>query len=173
MEPYLGQITIFGFGFPPRGWAQCDGQILPIAQNQSLYSILGTTYGGDGRTSFGLPDFRGRLPMQTDSANPLGRKDGLESVPLTMTQMGQHEHGLRGSTNTAGAGPSGKVLGTNSSSGRGSVAAYAVPASQANLQLLESSAIGVEGAGAPHSNMQPSLALNFCIALQGLYPPRN
>jgi len=172
-EPFLGQIKIFGFNFAPRSWATCDGQLLPINQNQSLFSILGTTYGGDGRTSFALPDLRGRLPLQTDNTSRLGQRAGAESVSINAQQMGQHDHSVRGSSNSGSAGPSGKVLGTGADGGRGSLTAYLVPPNQSNQVAIQSGTIGMEGAGAGHDNMQPSLVLNFCIALQGLFPSRN
>ena len=172
-EPYLGQISMFGFSYPPHGWALCDGQQLAITQHQSLYSILGTIYGGDGRTSFNLPDLRGRLPMQWGSTLPIGTKAGSETVSLNHDQMGSHAHSLRGSSNGASAGASGKVLGTSSGSGRGSVTAYRVPPDTTNLQPLETSTVGLAGQSAGHENMQPSLVVSFCIALQGIYPPRN
>jgi microcystin-dependent protein len=172
-EPFLGQIAIFGFNFPPRGWALCDGQILPINQNQSLFSILGTTYGGDGRTSFALPDLRGRLPMEFGSGKNLGLKAGSEGVSLNQNEMGSHSHSVSGSNNTASAGAAGKVLGTGSAGGRGSIQPYRQPANTNNLQPLEAATIGLGGSGAAHNNMQPSLVLSFCIALQGLFPSRN
>lgn len=172
-EPFLGQIKIFGFNFAPRSWATCDGQLLSINQNQSLFSILGTTYGGDGETSFALPDLRGRLPVQTEGASPLGQRAGQESVSITPQQMGQHDHSVRGSSTEAGAAPAGKVLGTSAGGGRGSLTAYLVPPNQSNQVAIESTTIGMTGAGAGHDNMQPSLVLNFCIALQGLFPSRN
>ena len=172
-EPYLGQISTFGFNFAPRGWAQCDGQILPINQNQALFSILGTTYGGDGRTTFGLPDLRGRLPMQQDGNNRLGTKSGSETVPLTTAQIASHGHDVNGSSNEASVGASGKVLGTGTGGGRGTVTPYREPANLSNLQPLASATIANQGGGAGHQNMQPSLVLNFCIAVTGLFPPRN
>ena len=172
-EPYLGQIAMFGFGWAPRGWALCDGQILPINQYQSLYSLLGTLYGGDGRTTFGLPDLRGRLPMQWDATNRQGWEGGSEGVSLNSTQMGRHAHVVNGSSNTTSAGAAGKVLGTGAGGGRGAVAPYRVAADENHRVPLASETIGLEGQGAPHNNMQPSLVVNFCIALQGLFPPRN
>ncbi len=172
-EPFLGQIKTFGFNFPPRDWATCDGQLLPINQNQSLFSILGTTYGGDGRTSFALPDLRGRLPIQSDGTSPLGQRAGAESISITPQQMGRHNHSVRGSSTTAGAAPAGKVLGTSAGGGRGSLTAYLVPPNQNNQVAIENTTIGLAGSGAGHDNMQPSLVLNFCIALRGLFPSRN
>ncbi len=171
-EPFLGQISVFGFNFAPRGWATCDGQMLPINQNQSLYSLLGTTYGGDGRTSFALPDLRGRLPLHPDSS-PLGQRAGAEGVSINAAQMGPHGHSVHGSSVSASAGPAGKVLGTNSGGGRGSVTAYGEPGNADNIQAISSETIATAGTNGAHNNMQPSLVLNFCIALTGLYPSRN
>ncbi len=169
-DPFIGQIAMFGFDFPPRNFARCDGQLLSINQNQSLFAILGTTYGGDGRTSFALPDLRGRLPMHADGSNPLGTRAGSEDVSLTQSQMGSHGHSVRGSSTTSGPGASGKLLGTSSAGGRGSLIAYHEPTNSNNLQPLEPATIGTEGSGAGHDNMQPSLVLSFCIALVGLFP---
>ena len=167
-EPFLAEIRIVGFNFPPRGWALCDGQILPINQNQSLYSLLGTTYGGDGRTSFALPELRGRAPIHVGSAGGtsynLGVKTGVEGVALTAAEMPQHTHQAFGST-TDGDSP---------------VPANNVPAASPvqmygdaqNLVPLRTGTLSATG-GAAHNNMQPYLALNFCIALQGLFPSRN
>ena len=173
-EPFLGQIKILGFNFAPRGYATCDGQILPISQNQSLFAILGTTYGGDGRTSFALPDLRGRLPVHTGTTTPLGQKAGAENVSLSAAEMGPHTHSVRGSSNASSAGPAGKVLGTDMGGGRGSLDAYVVPANPSLQVEIVSGTIGPQGTtGQGHNNMQPSLVLNFCIALQGLFPSRN
>jgi microcystin-dependent protein len=174
-EPYLADIKIFGFNFPPRGYASCDGQILPINQNQSLYSLLGTTYGGDGRTTFALPDLRGRAPIHKGSSNTagssnhtLGELTGAENVALAANQLPAHTHGLSGTDATpASADPSGARL-APAGGGRTALLPYG-PAT--NLTPL-SGAIAATG-GAGHSNMQPYQVLNFCIALQGLFPSRN
>jgi len=168
-EPFLAEVRIVGFNFAPRGWAFCDGQILPINQNQSLYSLLGTTYGGDGRTSFGLPDLRGRSPVHVGPSNggenyDWGHKTGAETDTVTAAEMPQHDHPTYGSGNNAsGSDPSGQVLGR-------ALNLYADPS---NLTNIVSDSITNVGGGQSHNNMQPSLALNFCIALQGLFPSRN
>lgn len=172
MEAYIGQIMMFAFGFPPRGWALCDGQLLPINQNQTLYSILGTTYGGDGRTTFALPDLRGRLPVQENASLPLGSKGGAETVQITVQQMGKHHHSLRGSTSSMSPGAANKVLGT-STGGRGQAIIYEAPPSGPQLVPLVPTSIAHFGSGGGHANMQPTLTVSFCIALQGLFPPRN
>ena len=167
-EPFLAEIMIVGFNFPPRGWSQCDGQILPINQNQSLFSLLGTTYGGDGRTTFALPDLRGRTPTHPD-VNALGAKAGEESAPLSVAQMPRHSHQGRMSTATATTGSvDGTVPAVNTAGNR----IYG-PLDAATTVSLNPGSISNTGAGAGHDNMQPFLALNFVIALQGLFPPRN
>ena len=171
-EPFLAEVRIVGFNFAPRGWAFCDGQILPINQNQSLYSLLGTTYGGDGRTSFALPDLRGRAPMHVGSSNGaahlLGQKSGEETHLLSAAEMPQHDHAMYGSTNTA-----------NSINPEGNLPAQ-TPLPVGNLYRSDtvndkfaSAALANVGGGQAHNNMMPYLAINFCIALQGLFPSRN
>ncbi|MDX1545467.1 MAG: tail fiber protein [Rhodothermales bacterium] len=168
-EPFLAEVRIVAFNFAPRGWAFCDGQILPISQNQSLYSLLGTTYGGDGRTSFALPDLRGRTPIHVGSSNgsahPLGQKSGEETHTLSAAEMASHTHQARGNS---GAVDTGAIAGNTW--GAASDALYSDQAANANMHT------GIAtntGGGQAHNNMQPFLALNFCIALQGLFPSRN
>lgn len=168
-EPFLAEVRIVGFNFAPRGWAFCDGQILPINQNQSLYSLLGTTYGGDGRTSFALPDMRGRTPIHVGSSNgtdhPQGQKSGEETVTLSAAQMPQHTHQLTGSNTAADQqAPENNLLGNNQSNPYTGFA---------NAVNMGSTTVTNAGGGQVHENMQPYLALNFCIALQGLFPSRN
>lgn len=169
-EPFLAEVRIVGFNFAPRGWAFCDGQILPINQNQSLYSLLGTTYGGDGRTSFALPDLRGRVPIHVGRSNGgddhrLGSKSGEETHTLSANEMPQHTHPLEASTDENGG-----IAAANNVLARAPQALYADPPPDTPLQ---SSSIGNVGGGQAHENMQPYLAVNFCIALQGLFPSRN
>jgi microcystin-dependent protein len=159
-----------GFNFSPRGWATCDGQILPINQNQSLYSLLGTIYGGDGRTTFALPDLRGRTPIHFNTAHAQGQNDGEELHALEVNEMPAHTHVLNASDASATqAGPSGNLL------ARPSLALGTVYSTNEQVQdvSLGAAAIANAGGGEGHSNMQPYLTLNFCIALQGLFPSRN
>jgi microcystin-dependent protein len=164
-EQYIGEIRINAQSYPPRGWARCDGQMLPINQNQALFSILGTNYGGDGRTTFALPDLRGRMPMH--DAAP-GQADGHPSHTLSVSEMPNHTHFVVADKGTATvASPAGAMLGN-------------VPAGGTNLfrppdgsAALHQSTVGLAGGNQPHDNMQPYLALNFIIALAGIYPPRS
>ena len=164
-EPFLAEIRIVGFNFAPRGWAFCDGQILPINQNQSLYSLLGTTYGGDGRTSFALPDLRGRTPIHRDDGHTLGQKAGAETVALTAAEIAAHTHTVKASSTLANnTTPTGRVL--------ASADIYRNPEA-ATMTALRSGTVTNAGGGQAHDNMQPYLTLSFCIALQGLFPSRN
>ena len=164
-EPFLAEIRIFGFNFAPRGWAFCDGQILSINQNQSLYSLLGTTYGGDGRTTFALPDLRGRTPLHFDTFQ-LGARAGEERVVLTEQQMPNHQHALMASSTDGDAPvPADFVL------ARSVNQVYRSPT--APLLPMSTQAVTHTGNSQGHENMQPFLTLNFCIAIQGLFPSRN
>jgi microcystin-dependent protein len=168
-EPFLAEVRIVGFNFAPRGWAFCDGQILPINQNQSLYSLLGTTYGGDGRTTFALPDLRGRTPIHVGSSNgthhQLGSKSGEETHTLSAAEMPQHTHAFQGSTSDGTvAAPVSNVLAKSPNP---------FYHEAGNLKPMHAGTITNTGGGQAHDNMQPYLALNFCIALQGLFPSRN
>jgi len=164
-EPFLAEIRIVGFNFAPRGWALCDGQLLPINQNQSLYSLLGTNYGGDGRTTFGLPDLRGRTPIHVSGSYKLGAKGGAETVPLTIGEMPAHEHPVNATTAAASETiPAGELPPT------AEVASYKAAGT---LVAMSTNAVGNTGNDEGHENMQPYQVLNFCIALQGLFPSRN
>ena len=167
-EPFLGQIQAFGFNFAPRGWAFCSGQILSIAQNTALFSLLGTTYGGNGQTTFALPDLRGRTPLHMGqgpglSSYDLGQVAGTESVTLLSTQMPAHNH-----THVASSGPPADNL-----PGGNFVAAAAIYAASPGDSVMAPSSIGIAGGNQPHPNMQPYLVLNWCIALEGIFPSRN
>ena len=164
-EPFLAEIKIVGFNFAPRGWATCDGQLLPIAQNQSLFALVGTMYGGDGRTNFALPDLRGRTPVHVSADYRQGQRAGAETVALSTNEMPSHTHAYRATCADASAtSPSGAKL-----------APTADPGYLASGRRVAMSPAAVAGAGngAAHNNMQPYLALNFVIALVGLFPPRS
>jgi len=171
-EPFLAEVRMVGFDFAPRGWAFCDGQILPISQNQSLYSLLGTTYGGDGRTSFALPDLRGRTPIHVGRSDggeqhALGSKGGEEAHTLSVNEMPLHDHSFTASS----AQGTTDVPQTNQVLSRSARDVYRDQAT--SLTSLIPAAIANTGGSRAHENMQPFLAVNFCIALQGLFPSRN
>jgi microcystin-dependent protein len=169
-EPFLAEIKIVAFNFAPRDFAFCDGQILPINQNQSLFSLLGTTYGGDGRTSFALPDLRGRTPNHEGTGYNRGQKAGVEGHVLTPGEIPPHTHGAKGtSSSTVSTNPANNLLG-DASGARFSIIPYA---NLTNPEPLLSSTVANNPGGQPHNNMQPYLALNYCIALRGLFPSRN
>jgi len=176
MEPLIGQIIMFGGNFAPRGWAFCDGQSLAIAEHEALFAILGTSYGGDGRTTFCLPDMRGRVPMHAGHApdlspRSLGDKVGAESVALTATQLPEHRHEFLVSEVEANSSqPEQAAL--------GAAAIYANASEGTHRQKsepktpLNSKTIGLTGGSAPHENMQPTLCVNYIIAVQGMFPAR-
>jgi len=163
-EPFLAEVRIVGFNFAPRGYAFCDGAILQINQFQALYSLLGTTYGGDGRVSFALPDLRGRAPMHRGGGDPLGSRGGEEVHTLTELEMPPHNHMQASYYGATDMNPAGKVLGARR---RGAPLMYG-PAN--NLVVPKGS--GSVGSGQPHNNMQPYLVVSFVIALIGLFPSR-
>lgn len=167
-EPFLAEVRLVGFNFAPRGWAFCDGQILPISQNQSLYSLLGTTYGGDGRTSFALPDLRGRTPIHVGEGHVLGSKSGEETHTLSAAEMPQHNHTLQASNAAA----NNMTPSSNRAWANADINAYRSPTGAA-AGAMSNEALTNVGGGQAHNNMQPFLAVNFCIALQGLFPSRN
>jgi microcystin-dependent protein len=179
--PFIGEIRIFGFNFPPRNYAFALGQLLPISQNTALFSILGTTYGGNGTTNFALPNFSGYAPMGNGngpglSAYVLGEISGETTVTIDTSTMPTHTHSVIGAVPTP-ANPA-QVAGTPSSSAflgtSGPNFAYtAPPVDPATLVNMAPTAISATGGGQPHSNQQPLLVLNFCVALQGIFPPRN
>jgi len=168
-EPFLSEIRIMSFVFAPRGWALCNGQLLPINQNQALFSLLGTTFGGDGRVNFALPDLRGRTPIHVGSGHPLGERGGEQAHTLSIAELPTHTHVLNGSSANATVfnpttNPGGLVYGQAPQTiyGPPNPAVAMNPASVANT-----------GGSQAHLNMQPFLTLSFCIALQGIFPSPN
>ena len=173
-EPYLAEIKMVSFNFAPRGWALCNGQLLPINQNQALFALLGTTYGGDGRTTFALPNLQGRAPVHAGQGAGLpdfvlGARSGQETVSLNSTHMPAHAHTLQASATPASANdPAGNVLAKKAKFG---VDMYHDDTGA--VAQMSASALSPVGGSQPHDNMQPYLALNFVIALQGIFPSRN
>jgi microcystin-dependent protein len=163
-EPFLSEIRVMSFGFPPKGWALCDGQLLPINQNQALFSLLGTTYGGDGRVNFGLPNLDGRVPMHMGNGHTLGERGGEQAHTLSISEVPTHVHSLNAADNPAG---------TNVATGAylGKQANTYGPAT--NLTAMAPNEIQNVGGSQAHLNMQPFLVLNFSIALQGIFPSQN
>ncbi|PWT93995.1 MAG: phage tail protein [Blastocatellia bacterium] len=173
-DAFLAEIRIFPFNFAPSHWAFCDGQLMPISQNTALFSLLGTTYGGDGKSTFALPDMQGNAPMQPGqgqglSLRDLGEQSGVESISLLISETPFHTHSLRAhNADQADAqNPSATTVLAQSANGF----AYQSNTSQ-NLTTLNPQALSPAGGSLPHNNMQPYLTLNFCIALQGIFPPR-
>lgn len=171
-EPFIGQIQTFGFDFAPQGYAQCDGSLLPVNQYSALFSLLGVTYGGDGRTTFGLPDLRGRVPIHPNY-DPVqeGDKGGSETVTLTEAQMPAHTHMVMAIPNGANqATTEGNFLAAGQNSSGTATNLYAN--GRSTTSLLKDS-VDPQGSGQAHDNMQPFLTINFCIALTGIYPSRS
>jgi microcystin-dependent protein len=172
-DPFVAEIRIFPFNFAPRGWAFCDGQLLPLSQNTALFSLLGTTYGGNGKSNFALPDLQGRAAMHPGqgpglSLHDLGETGGSETVSLLESEMPSHSHALQGTAGIANQNsPGGLLMGRPF--GGGSM--YKAPAGATSV-MLAGQALAPAGGDQPHNNLQPFLTLNFCIALQGVFPPR-
>jgi microcystin-dependent protein len=163
-EPFLSEIRIMSFVFAPKGWALCNGQLLPINQNQALFSLLGTTFGGDGRVNFALPDLRGRTPLHVGSAHTLGERGGEQAHTLSIAELPQHSHAANATTAAATTStPANNLMLAQSTAAN----LYSSPA---NLQAMAPSAVGNSGGSQAHLNMQPFLTLSFCIALQGIFP---
>ncbi|MGA9525315.1 MAG: tail fiber protein [Myxococcaceae bacterium] len=165
-DPFMSEIRLMSFQYAPRGWAHCNGQLLPINQNQALFSLLGTTFGGNGQTNFALPDYRGRVPMHVGSGFTLGQGGGAEAHTVSQAELPVHTHVLNASAApaTPGTQASGSMLGT------AGAPLYKAPQ---QLVALNPQAVGNVGGSQPHANMQPFLTISFCIALQGIFPPRN
>jgi microcystin-dependent protein len=165
--PFLSEIRLFSFNFPPKGWAFCNGQLLPINQNQALFSLLGTTYGGNGQTNFALPNLRGRAQIHVGNGHTLGEAAGQTSHTVTIAELATHLHPVNATTASATTGIPAPGLMLATSNG-----AFAYQGPQ-NLLAMDPSAIANVGGSQPHQNMQPYLGLTFCIALQGVFPSQN
>jgi microcystin-dependent protein len=161
-EPFLSEIRIFSFGFAPKGWAQCNGQLLPINQNQALFSLLGTTYGGDGRVNFGLPNLQSRVPIHSGEGHTLGERGGEQAHTLSISEIPAHVHVAQATSAEGNAAPPANNILANTPA--------LIYAPAANLTALQPATLGNVGGSQAHLNMQPYLTLNFCIALQGIFP---
>jgi microcystin-dependent protein len=173
MDPFVAEIRIFPFNFAPKGWAFCDGQILPLSQNTALFSLLGTTYGGDGKSNFALPNMQGNAPMHPGqgpglSLHDLGETGGSETVSLLESEIPSHSHAMMAQNQAANLDAPGPDRTYSRSSG--GFAYKATPVT--TVVQMSDNMIAPAGGDQPHNNMQPYLTLNFCIALQGVYPPR-
>jgi microcystin-dependent protein len=170
-DQFVAEIRIFPFNFAPTGWAFCNGQLLPISQNTALFSLLGTTYGGDGKSTFALPNLQGRVPLQPGqgqglSLYDLGQEGGSETVTLIASAIPSHTHTVNASTNAASVeSPTGAVF---AAAGDGRPQAYGTTPNV----IMNAAAVSMAGGDQPHNNMPPYLTVNFCIALQGIFPPR-
>jgi len=164
-EPFLAEIRIMSFNFAPKGWALCNGQLLPINQNQALFSLLGTTYGGNGQTTFALPNLQGRTPIHFGASHTLGESSGEQSHTLSIAELPTHTHPVAASSTATGgnANPSGRFLGGGNN----------VYHTASSLTSMTPQTVGSLGGSQAHLNMQPFLTLNFCIALQGIFPSQN
>jgi microcystin-dependent protein len=168
-EPYLAEIRLMSFNFAPRGWALCNGQLLPINQNQALFSLLGTTYGGNGQTNFGLPNLQGQTPIHRSSGFSQGQAGGEQAHTLTVTEMPSHQHPMQASN---GDTTNATTSGNNGYWGQVADNSTLYNTNNAN-GAMNAAAISNTGGSQPHLNMQPFLTINFCIALQGIFPSQN
>ncbi|SFC55593.1 phage tail protein [Flavobacterium phragmitis] len=164
-EPFLAETRIMSFNFAPKGWALCNGQLLPINQNQGLFSLLGTTFGGDGRVNFGLPDLRGRTPIHFGNGHTLGEKGGEQTHTLTISEMPAHSHTLKAKTDAVSTN-----IPDNSVALANTMPNLVYSGQNQNLTSMSAGTLANVGGNQAHLNMQPFLVLNFCIALQGIFP---
>lgn len=164
-QPYVGEIRMFAGNFAPNGWMFCEGQVLPISENETLFNLMGTTYGGDGQSTFALPDLRGRIPLHQGNGRVLAETGGAEAVTLTSNHLPLHTHAVRASSAaaTAAAGPTGVLAATKT----------ALYGSDVPNRLMAANAVTLAGESQPHDNMAPFLALSFIISLFGIYPSPN
>jgi microcystin-dependent protein len=161
-EPFLSEIRMMSFVFPPKGWALCDGQLLPINQNQALFSLLGTTYGGDGRVNFGLPNLQGRVPIHMGQGHTLGERGGEQAHTLSISEIPTHTHVANASSNDGAV-----IIAVGNLLARSASQLYIQPT---NLGAMSAATVANVGGSQAHLNMQPFLTLSFCIALQGIFP---
>lgn len=173
-DQFLGEIRVFGFNFPPTGWARCDGQVLPISQSTALFALLGTTYGGNGSTTFALPDLRGAVAMNQGQSPGLsdyllGEQGGQDSVTLLAGEIPAHTHAVRGQTNLA----NNETPASTRSLARSGGATIYTSDTSTNLAPMAFQALTQTGSSLPHDNISPTLVMQFCIALQGIFPPRD
>lgn len=171
--PFLAEIRIFGFNFAPKGWALCNGQIMPISQNTALFSLLGTNYGGDGKSNFALPNLQGSAPLHPGqgpglSFRSLGELGGEQNVTLLQTEMPSHAHTAQGFSGAGGQNPGGNSWADANQRG---ISTYTPGSAPSNVQMSPFG-LSISGGSQPHNNMMPYLTLNFCIALQGIFPAR-
>ena len=164
-EPFLSEIKVVSFNFPPKGWAQCNGQFMPINQNQALFALLGTTYGGNGQTTFALPNLRGRVPIHMGSGHTLGEAAGSSAVTVNIQQLPTHIHGLQASSKSDGT--------TNDATNSFFAPVNSGYVAPQALTPLSGQSVTSVGGSQPHTNMMPYLTLNFIIALQGIFPSQN
>jgi microcystin-dependent protein len=170
-DPYVGEIRIFAGNFAPQGWAICDGSVYSIAQNEVLFALLGTTYGGDGQTTFNLPDLRSRVPIHQGNGYVIGQLGGTENVTLITAQLPAHNHAVQSSSaHGNSSSPAGALWATD---GTGVAAPYRKPASGGTAVALHPATVGNSTGGQPHENRQPVQALNYIIALFGIFPSQN
>jgi microcystin-dependent protein len=171
-EPFLSEIKIMSFNFAPKGWAMCNGQFLPINQNQPLFALLGTTYGGNGQTTFALPDLRARVPLHQGSGHTLGEKAGEQAHTVTSNEMPTHVHDFSSNTCVASA-TANATVGPPTSNYWANFGKTAYSTGGVSLGAMSPQAVSNVGGSQAHTNMQPYLVLNFCIALQGIFPSQN
>jgi microcystin-dependent protein len=181
-NPFLSEIRMFSFNFPPQGWAFCNGQLLPINQNQGLFALLGTTYGGNGQTNFALPNLRGRTPIHFGSAHDLGEAAGSTSVTINIQQLPTHTHFMQGSTAVVAASAANSTPGASgtkylapsiASIQGGQTSPVQLYGGAASLGAMDPNSCTPVGGSQPHNNMMPYLTMSYCIALQGIFPARN
>ncbi len=165
-EPFLSEIRIMSFVFPPKGWALCNGQLLPINQNQALFSLLGTTFGGDGRVNFALPDLRGRTPIHVGAGHTLGERGGAQAHTISIAELPTHTHVMAASNAAV-------TTNVTNNAVLGNTAPASLYAGASNLAAMNGAAVTNTGGSQAHLNMQPFLTLSFCIALQGIFPSPN